>query len=65
MPLAPVLVAILAAAGAGAAARLLVKTWQRVNAELHPQQAPAGDPVERDRLPKLKRDPRTGVYRAD
>jgi hypothetical protein len=61
MPLAPVVVAILGAAGAVAVARLLLKTWRSVNAELHPQ---AGEPVEREKLPKLKRDPQTGIYRA-
>jgi hypothetical protein len=63
MPLAPIVVAILGAAGAAAVARLLLNTWRRVNAELHPQDAP-GEPVEREKLPKLKRDPQTGVYRA-
>jgi hypothetical protein len=68
MPLAPIVVAILGAAGAVAVARLLLKTWRSVNAELHPQDAPGararGEPVEREKLPKLKRDPQTGVYRA-
>lgn len=65
MPLVPVVVAVLGAAAAAAIARMLAKEWQRVNAELHSADATVAESVERDNLPTLKRDPRTGVYRAD
>ena len=56
------------AAGAVAAVvvvRLLKREWQRVNGELdRARPARVTDP-ERARLPQLRRDPSTGVYRPD
>jgi hypothetical protein len=65
MPFAlPPLVAVaLAMAGGAMLARLIRKEWQRVNAELHSSAARAEE--DRDRLPKLKPDPETGIYRTE
>jgi hypothetical protein len=48
--------------GAAALARFVKHEWQRVNAELHPRET-SPERFDRDRLPTLKRDPKTGVYR--
>lgn len=54
--------------GVAALARWCVKEIQRVNAELDGLRAAsratsAAEPVDRRRLPTLRRDPRTGEYR--
>ena len=56
------LLLVLGAIGAAIAARLLAREWQRVNDEL---QGAKVKPVnaERDGIPKLRRDPVTGIYR--
>jgi hypothetical protein len=61
----PVITAAFGALGAAALARVLVREWRRINAELDRVSASAAEEVERDRLPKLRRDPRTGVYRPE
>ncbi len=54
----------LGAMGAAALLRWCVKEVGRVNAELDDVRARATvEPINRDTLPKLKRDPRTGEYR--
>jgi hypothetical protein len=61
----PVVAWTLAAAGAVVLFKLLSREWQRVNAELdRAQPARVTDP-ERARMPRLRRDPETGVYRPD
>ena len=67
MPLPAALGWTLAAAGAAAAAKLVVKEWQRINAALHAQDAAPATVEKRAResFPMLRRDPRTGVYRPD
>ena len=64
LPLPPVIVWTLAAVGAAALSKLLVKEWRRVNAELDAHQR-AAEPVARERLPTLRRDPNTGEYRPE
>jgi hypothetical protein len=64
LPLPPVIAWTLAAFGAAALAKALVKEWRRVNAELDAH-ARAPGPVEADQRPTLRRDPNTGVYRPD
>lgn len=60
----PVFVLALGVMGAAALVRWCVKEAHRVNAELDSVRATqATEPVNRDALPKLKRDPRTGEYR--
>ena len=50
--------------GGAAITRWLVKEVRRVNDELdRVRAAPAMDPAARDRLPTLRRDPKTGEWR--
>ena len=60
----PVLAVTLALMGAAALVRWCVKEAHRVNNELDDIRATApAEPVDRDTLPTLRRDPRTGEYR--
>lgn len=60
----PVFALALGLIGAAALVRWCVKEAHRVNAELDDiRGAPPVEPVDRDTLPKLKRDPQTGEYR--
>ncbi len=52
----------LGALGAAVVGKILVKEWQRVNDELHPHVAEAAVP---QRILRLRRDPRSGVYRPE
>jgi hypothetical protein len=53
-------------AGAAVLAKALAKEWRKVNATLHAQRAaPESEPVSREKLKTLRRDPRTGIYRAE
>ena len=63
MPVLP-LVAVwtVGAIGAAMAAKLVAREWQRVNADLERAKAATVD-VDRHALPRLRRDPTTGVYR--
>ena len=52
--------------GAAVLLRWCVKEVQRVNLDLDNLRGRSGTvPVDRDTLPKLKRDPDTGEYRPD
>jgi hypothetical protein len=64
LPLPPVIAWTLAAIGATALSRVLVREWRRVNAELDAQ-ARAAEPIAREHLAKLRRDPNTGEYRPE
>ena len=60
----PLLAVTLGMAGAFALVRWCVKEVRRVNNELNNVRAQtAVDPVDRNALPKLKRDPESGEYR--
>jgi len=60
----PVLAVALGLMGAAALVRWCVKEVHRVNDELDGIRGTASvEPVDRDALPTLKRDPRTGEYR--
>ncbi|MFZ1883040.1 MAG: hypothetical protein WAU53_05420 [Rhodoplanes sp.] len=61
----PIITAAFGALGAASLARVLVREWRRVNAELDRVSPAATERVDRERLPKLRRDPRTGVYRPE
>jgi hypothetical protein len=61
----PVIAAALGALAGAVLARTLVREWRRINAELDQVSSAAAERVERERLPKLRRDPRTGVYRPE
>lgn len=66
MVFSPFIAATLAAAGAAALARVVVKEWQRVNATLHPHEPVHVRETDDCRTRKtLRRDPRTGIYRPD
>ena len=60
----PLVIWALGAVGAAALARAVKHEWRRVNAELHPFKTPRSH-TDRDYIPTLRRDPRTGVYRLD
>jgi len=61
----PVFALALGVMGAAALVRWCVKEAHRVNAELDSVRAARqrAEPVDRNALPKLKRDPHTGEYR--
>jgi hypothetical protein len=55
----PLVAGALGVLGTVALAKLVAREWRRVNAELHP------DDDGRDVLPRLRRDPDTGVFRPE
>ncbi len=59
----PVIVWTIGAIGATLIARLVAREWRRANADLERMRTVPVSKGERDRLPTLRRDPRTGVYR--
>jgi hypothetical protein len=60
----PVFAVALGLMGAAALVRWYVKETQRVNADSeHARQRATVEPIDRNALPTLKRDPRTGEYR--
>jgi len=59
----PVFALALGVFGAAALVRWCYKEVHRVNSELESVRAKTADPIDRARLPKLKRDPVTGEYR--
>jgi len=54
----------LGALGAALVAKVLSKEWQRINDELHPH-APATETPGQGQIPRLRRDPKSGVYRPE
>jgi hypothetical protein len=58
----PLIVFALGVMGAAVLARWCIKEVHRVNAELDEVRA-AVEPLDRNSLPKLKADPKTGEYR--
>ncbi|MEA3022948.1 MAG: hypothetical protein QOK01_1800 [Alphaproteobacteria bacterium] len=54
----------LGALGAAVLARFVAAEWRRVNDALHPGE-PAPDEVVREKIPTLRRDPGSGVYRPE
>lgn len=60
----PVFALALGLMGTAVLVRWCVREVQRVNAELDEVRAePVAEPADRERLPKLKQDPKTGEYR--
>jgi hypothetical protein len=59
----PVLALALGMIGAAVVVRWCVKEVRRVNAELDSVRGAPVEPIDREALPKLKRDPQTGEYR--
>ena len=64
LPIPPLIAWTLAAVGAATISKALVRQWRRVNAELDARQR-GSEPVARDKLPTLRRDPATGEYRPE
>ena len=60
----PVIGWALGTLGAAVIVKFAAREWRRVNAVLHPRE-PAREEVVRDRLPTLKLDPASGVYRLE
>jgi hypothetical protein len=54
----------LGALGAALVAKVAAKEWRRINEELHPREPFAEAPV-REKIPALRRDPKSGVYRPE
>jgi hypothetical protein len=66
MPVPTVVAWMVGAAGVALLAKAVTKEWKKVNATLRPNPArQAAEPFARESLPTLRRDPRTGIYRAD
>jgi hypothetical protein len=63
MPLPPTLVWTLGTIGAAIVAKLVVKEWHRVNADLERAKTTPVTEPDRHALPKLRRDPASGEYR--
>jgi hypothetical protein len=62
--MAPVFALAVGLMGAAALVRWCAKEVQRVNAELDNFRSnPTVEPIDRESLPTLKRDPQTGEYR--
>jgi hypothetical protein len=62
--ISPLIKLALGALGAGAIAHWVVKEVRRINAEIDRMKAaPVADPVARQALPTLRRDPRTCEWR--
>jgi len=59
----PLLKWTLGALGAFIAAKWMAREWRRVNEELERARTVPVAEVERAGLPKLRRDPATGIYR--
>lgn len=55
---------MLGAAGVAVLAKAVSRQWRNVNDALHPHEMQP-EPIVREKLPTLRYDPRTGVYRAD
>jgi hypothetical protein len=62
LPLPPVIACTLAAIGAVALSKVLVREWRRVNAELDAQERAAAAVAGKE-MPTLRLDPATGEYR--
>lgn len=54
----------LGALGAAVVAKVLSKQWQRVNDELHSAE-PVTEAGGGGRIPRLRRDPHSGIYRPE
>lgn len=66
-PIPSVITAALGVLGAAAFARTMVREWRRINEELDRADRAAAtvEAVDPEHMPKLRRDPRTGVYRPE
>jgi hypothetical protein len=60
----PVMVWALGALGAAVVAKVVAREWRRVNEHLHPG-APVTEAPAPEKIPTLRRDPQSGVYRVE
>ncbi|HEY2137532.1 MAG TPA: hypothetical protein VGH49_16710 [Xanthobacteraceae bacterium] len=60
----PVIGWALGALGAAVVAKVVAKEWRRVNDKLHPDERMTETTV-REKIPTLRRDPQSGVYRPE
>lgn len=65
LALSPAIAAVLSVVGAVALGRFIAKEWRRINDELDATPTATAEAIDRSRLPTLRRDPRTGVYRPE
>jgi hypothetical protein len=63
MVVSPVMIWTIGAVGAAIIARLIVKEWQRTQDELLRARTAPVPASQREAIPRLQRDPVTGVYR--
>lgn len=63
MAVPPAIVWTIGTISAAIVAKLVVREWKRVNAELDAARAASVAEAERNPPRKLRRDPATGVYR--
>jgi hypothetical protein len=63
MPFSPILAVALGALVGALAARNLVKEWRRAKADVERAKRTSVDDVAGAVIPKLRRDPKTGIYR--
>ncbi len=63
-PVPTVIAWMLGVAGVAVLAKAVSRQWRHVNATLHPEDMQP-EPIVREKLPTLRYDPRTGMYRAD
>jgi hypothetical protein len=61
--LSPLIGWALGALGAAVVAKMVAREWQRINDELHPSETTGG--ASREKIPALRRDPTSGVYRPE
>lgn len=67
-PIPSVITAALGVLGAAAFARTVAREWRRINDELdraEQMNAATVEAADPEHLPKLRRDPRTGVFRPE
>ena len=60
----PVLVFTLGILGAAVIAKVVAKGWRRVNENLHARDSLREAPA-REKIPVLRRDPKSGIYRPE
>ena len=54
----------LGALGAAVVAKVVANEWRRINDQLHPSE-PVAEAPAREKIPALRRDPKSGVYRPE
>jgi hypothetical protein len=62
--ISPMLVLTLGILGAAVIAKVVAKGWRRVKEDLHGRESLREAPV-REKIPVLRRDPKSGIYRPE